>query len=531
MSCCPRSVRNHQPVAFAAVAVAGLALLWNSAAVAAEERPPFDVLEFRVLGNSVLGQSAVERAVYPLLGPHRTFDDVEQARQALESAYHDAGYSTVFVDIPEQEVTDGVVRLHVTEGRLSHVALSGAKYYSERAIRERLPEAQTGAVPNLHRLQAELTKVNSETADRAVVPVLKAGGTPGTVDLSLKVDDHLPLHVGLEVNNEATPDTSSLRASATLSYTNLFGRGDEFSFLYQTAPQHPRDVRVLAATYTAAVGRSDAKLGFVVIDSSSDVATVGALSVLGAGQIYGVRFTEPLGRFLGGNHSLTLGADYKRFRQSVQLNPDSSFRTPISYVNLMATYAGAVGPQERPLTLSVTANFGPRGLVNDPDSFANKRFMARPNYFFVRGDASYTQPLWHEFLLRVRGSGQFAVEPVIGNEQYSAAGFDGVRGYLEAEELGDRGLKGSVELIAPAWAPGVQFRLQPLVFFDAGRVSLLEGLPDEKTSAGLRSWGVGLNFQATAGFTGSVLWADPLRDGARTRRGDSRVLFLVRGSL
>lgn len=64
----------------------------------------FDVLEFEVDGNTVLPVEAVERAITPYLGLGKAFADVEAARAALEKTYQDAGYVTVFVDLPEQKV-------------------------------------------------------------------------------------------------------------------------------------------------------------------------------------------------------------------------------------------------------------------------------------------------------------------------------------------------------------------------------------------------------------------------------------------
>src|SRR5262245_36074910 len=69
---------------------------------AAEER--FDVWEYRVLGANALPAQSVEGALYSHLGPQKVIGDVETARKALEEAYRAAGYSTVFVDIPEQTV-------------------------------------------------------------------------------------------------------------------------------------------------------------------------------------------------------------------------------------------------------------------------------------------------------------------------------------------------------------------------------------------------------------------------------------------
>jgi hypothetical protein len=85
---------------------------------AATPDPSFDILEFVVEGNRVLEPLAIERAVYPFLGPRRLIRDADAARAALEKAYHQAGYLTVTVDVPEQQVENGIVRLAVTEGRV-----------------------------------------------------------------------------------------------------------------------------------------------------------------------------------------------------------------------------------------------------------------------------------------------------------------------------------------------------------------------------------------------------------------------------
>ena len=254
-----------------------------------------DVMEIRVLGNTKLPALAVETAVYPYAGPGKTIEDVEAARQSLESAYRLAGYSTVYVDIPEQTVDDGVVRLKVTEGRLARVRVEGARYFSARRIRAALPGAKAGEVPNIPELQRDLAVLNTETADRSIVPVLAAGGSPGTVDLTLKVEDELPLRATFEVNDQYTADTTRWRVSGTLGYDNLFNRFDSVSFTYQTAPQEPDETQVMAASYVTRWGRGERnRFALTYIDSNSDVASVGTIGVLGAGRVFNAQLIFPL---------------------------------------------------------------------------------------------------------------------------------------------------------------------------------------------------------------------------------------------
>jgi len=71
----------------------------------------FDLLELRVKGNTLIDKKQLERTIYPFLGPKKSIDNVDLARSALEELYRTQGYQTVSVDIPEQDVKNGVVYL------------------------------------------------------------------------------------------------------------------------------------------------------------------------------------------------------------------------------------------------------------------------------------------------------------------------------------------------------------------------------------------------------------------------------------
>jgi hemolysin activation/secretion protein len=116
-----------------------------------------------------------------------------------------------------------------------------------------------------------------------------------------------------------------------------------------------------------------------------------------------------------------------------------------------------------------------------------------------------------------------------------------VRGYLEAEQLGDIGFKSSAEL---AYAPIDLFaqraQVGAFVFYDFGRMSRLEPLRDSETGEALetidqtfRSAGIGFDFTAFGFLSGSLTWAYPLvdsPDAGGTREGDSRIHFSIRSS-
>ncbi len=508
----------------------------------AEPQARFDVWEYRVLGNSVLPRGEIETLLYANLGPGKTLDDVEKARVVLESAYRDKGYGTVFVDIPEQDVGEGIVRLKVTEGTINRVRVNGSRYFSNRQIRNAVPAATPGQVPHLPTVQQQLADLNAQSVDRSVVPVMKAGPRPGTVDLNLTVKDHVPLHGSVEFNDQYTSSTSKLRAAVALSYDDMFGRLDSLALQYQASPEDMDEVGVIAASYTMRLPNLRSKVAFFYINSDSDIATLGGdggdINVLGKGQIFGTRYINPFYTAADATHVFIGSVEYKDFDETV-LSSDL-LRTPISYVNLSAGHTSAWRMTRQSVTLASSVNFGIRGMGNEYAEFRDKRAHARPNYWNLRADTSYSLQLPWKLNLRLRGAGQYAVEPIISNEQFSIAGADGVRGYLEAEQLGDIGFKSSFEL---AYAPIELFaqraQASTFVFYDFGRMSRIEPLRDSQTGQfaetpdqTFRSAGVGLEFSAFGMLSGSLTWAYPFVDSPDdgTREGDSRIHFSIRSS-
>ena len=521
-------------ICFAACLLAANTHAADNESVADQES--FDVWEYRVLGNTVLSRTDIETAVYPKLGPKRSLADVEEVRTTLEKLYRDRGYGAVFVDIPEQEVNSGIVRLKVTEGRLSRVRITGARYFSNGRIREALPALARGEVLELPEFQQQLNALNRQSADRQVTPVLRPGRTPGTVDVDLKVQDELPMHGGVEINDRYTANTSRTRASVNLSFDNLFQRFHRLSLQYQTTPEEPEETRVLAATYIAPLAPGNL-LAVYAVDTKSDfasVGTIGPLSVLGSGRIYGARFITVLPDASGYSHSVSFGGDYKDFADSI-LQPDGpADRTPIEYMHWTAQYSGTFRTEQTLTAFNIGPNFGIRGLGNSSEEFAYKRFKAEANYFYLSADVQHERPLLWGARAFMRAAGQYTTDPLISNEQFSAGGADSVRGYLESEEMGDNGAYGSLELRFPQigrWLPDpTQQAAYIFAFYDAGVLGILEPLAfeGEKVSRRhIRSWGTGVRWSGF-GLEADLDWAYPLRDTDNVESGDSRVHFRLR---
>ncbi len=495
--------------------------------------PRFDVWEYQIEGSQLLSDADVGRAVYPYLGPDKTIDDVEAARGALESIFRARGYGTVLVNIPEQDVDEGIVRLAIVEGRIERLRVSGSRYFSLGRIKSKVPSLAAGALPDLPKVQQQLAVLNKATPDRVVTPVLRPGRSPGMVDVELKVDDQLPLHGSLEINDQFTRDTTRTRLNASVRYDNLWQREHSLGVSYQVSQQDPSEVQVISGTYLFRPEKFDALVALYGLRSDSDVLTgngAAGVGVLGKGWVGGVRVIKPLPNVESVFHNVTFGLDYKDFEDTVNPAGGVGFNTPISYAKFVAGYGGFRIADNSTMRYNVESNWGLRGLGNTEKEFERKRFQGKPNFAYLRADASLERDWMRGSQVYFQLAGQVASGPLISNEQYSLGGANSVRGYVDTQVLVDDALRTRLELRSPSLAGAVDWDwldvARVLIFGDAAYGRFREPLPGQPNNVTLSSFGVGLRFDTRFGFNSQIDWAYPLAEDGDIRRGESRLHFL-----
>jgi hemolysin activation/secretion protein len=362
-------------------------------------------------------------------------------------------------------------------------------------------------------------------------PASPAAPSPANADAAPKANEKSEFHGSFELNNQYSPNTEPLRATLALSYSSLFAKQDELSALYQAAPQDTKQVGVFVANYASHPLPDGLQPSIYFLDSSTNVPTADTVGVLGKGQIVGGRLSHAFTAASGASQSLTLSMDYRHFRNTTALDSNSSSTTPVSYLNLSLAYAGNWSGTHHEAGVNLSANFGPHGGANATNPYADSDFRARANYSYMRADAAVvftTLPKGLRLYLRL--AGQYSGKSLIIDEEYPVAGIDGVRGYLEAEVLGDRALKGTVQLQSQALKHGEKQIADGFVYFDAAVADMLDAPPGDPARMHPRSWGFGVDLAPWKSVSGSLVWARPLVSASTTQAGESRVLFLVRGS-
>jgi hemolysin activation/secretion protein len=498
-----------------------------------EDGPTFPIRAFVVVGNSLFSEERLAEILAPYGGPAQTAEDVEQARSTLENFYHEAGYPTVMVSVPQQLVEQGTVTLEVQETTVGRVRVTGNRYYRAERVMKRVPSFTPGEILWVPRLNEELNRANS-TPSLKITPSIGPGEEPGTVDVELQVKDSFPLHGHLELSNRFSPDTTELRLNGLVSFDNLWQLDHSASFQYQTSPLDPEEVQVIATSYVMPPPWNERhSVALYALWTDSATAFGDGFNTVGKGMMVGGRYVLPLPSYKSYSQSVTLGADYKDFEDTLDFGSTAaSDSTPIQYMPFSAAYNASLPDEWGVTQFSGGINGTFRGLVTDAEEFANKRFKARGNYLLATAGIERVQKLPAQWSLYLKADGQMADQPLISNEQYAAGGMESVRGYLESEVLGDDAVHVTVELSAPDLARLLQLedklRGVPYAFYDQGSLWIQDALPAQEDEHFLNGVGIGIRGSVTRYFDYDLCWAIALSEQDHTEAGENRLHFRVK---
>ena len=500
----------------------------------------FDIEEIDVDGNSLLSDVDIQAVLSTFTGPDRRAEDVDGARGALEKLYHDFGYQTVEVVIPKQTLKDGIVLLEVHERSIGTLTINGSKFSSIDAVKSEIPSLSEGTVPDFGDLQKDLVYANRDPARRVTASSLRPGAAPGTVDVVMDVDDKLPLHASVEINNRYSNSTAHQRAVFTAGYDNLFQLRHSFSASMQVIPGHDDQGRVYTASYVAPIADGTWSLMVNGLENSSHVAALAGTDVIGNGHTLGLKLIRQLPDATGQVFStLSFGIDYKHFL-TVTTGTGDPQSTPVTYWPFSLGYSRNSSVLGAPWQTDVSLMFASAALGSDSATVDLGRYGARGDMFSMRGSSSWAITLPAGFEVGLRGNAQYSDRPLISSEQISIGGADTVRGYLESEGAGDYGFGTSVELRAPSIPDlftsskfaSVLTEFQPYLFGDAAWVKVHGPFPDSSTPHGfdLSSYGAGVTMRVREYLYAGLNYARTLRKGPYTPSDNDRFLFRITAS-
>jgi len=199
--------------------------------------PGYRVQAYEIIGDTLLSTNTLMSIFAKRTGTNVTINDILQAAGDLQSEYRSRGFPTVVVSLPQQTLSNGIVKIKVFEGKISDVLVVKNHFFSSNNVMRALPGLHTNTILNGTLFQAELDRANANQ-DRQIYPIIEPGPVPDTSDLRLEVKDRLPLHGKVEFSNQSSPGTPELRLNSSVAYNNLWqlehSAGVQYSFSPET---------------------------------------------------------------------------------------------------------------------------------------------------------------------------------------------------------------------------------------------------------------------------------------------------------
>lgn len=492
---------NKSSIAHAALASI---LLVSPAWVAAQETaqevvipaPKFNIDRFEVIGDNILGTETVQRLVKPFTGKDKDFSDVQRALETLEVAYRDRGYGVIQVQLPEQDITRGIVRFNINQPKIGKVNVEGNQYFSTQNVRRSLPAVKEGETPNSNNIARNL-QIAAEHPVKQSNVLLRSGENEGLVDVNVRVTDDRPWRLIATLDDTGTSDTGYLRLGVGFQHTNLFDRDHSFTAQYVTSPTNLDQVAIYGLGYKIPYYRLNSTLEMFGGYSDVDSGTVsGLFNVSGKGSIFGAKWNYFPQKWKDIEQKLSFGLDYRAYQNNVTLL-GIGFVPDITVHPVSLGYAGLLRmtASELSFNASLSRNI-PGGQDGTQADFEASRTGAKADYTILRYGTTFSHAFRNEWQGRIAFMGQFTRDLLVAGEQFGIGGMDTVRGYLPREASSDYGYAAQLEMYTPNLSDNLgmsdKWRTRLVGFYDFGNVYRNDPTPSEQAGKYLASTGIGM---------------------------------------
>lgn len=516
----------------------------------------FNIRQFLIEGNTLLPAEQLASLVTPYAGERKVYGDIQRALEAVESAYRAEGYNTVQVYVPEQELSQGDVKLQVTEGVIGKVSVTGNKYFSAANVRDGLPALKEGVAPNARRLSKNIQLSNDNAAKQVEVTLGVSEEEEGKINARVAVTEEDPLKYSLTLDNTGSSATGKHRTGFAYQYANLFDMDHTLTMAYTTSPDAPKGVTVniLSVAYRMPLYNLGDSLDMIYGKSSVNTPSVQAtgFGLTGKGDVLALRFNHYFARRGEYSAKLAFGFDYKYFNTRCSINgvpqsfdppvPAIASCTPHTSRPISVTYSGqkqgAASMLDYNVGLSYNLPIGNSYLYNG--EFDHYSFIAgRPvedHFTILRYGINYLTVIFTDWQVKAALTGQFTDKGLIAGEQFGLAGSNAVRGFTERAIAADAGEMINIEAYSPELAKdlGIPGSLRGVLFFDIshGRnIGVVNPTPTTAISLGAAAAGVGLRYSLQKNLSiradvAQVTKAGPIgTEGRGDWRGHFNILF------
>jgi len=424
-----------------------------------------------------------------------TKETVIKIKQSVIAYYRDHNRPIVTVDIPEQDITEGVLKLVIIEGRLNQVIVKGNKWFPTKIFKKQI-RLKKNEVINSCTLLQDIAWINRNPFHQADV-LFTPGPEEGTTDVELLVQDRFPLRVYAGGDNTGNRGTGEARWFAGFNWGNAFNCDQLLSYQYTMGPNLHRFQSHTIDYLAPLPWRHVLELYGGYSRVHPDVSHFHSHGNSAQGSL---RYHIPLG-LLYKNYlnEIVIGADLKNMNNNLEFRDDTEtpiFNTVVNITQAVLGYDFGYKSKRQTISFNVQFYWSPGNIISHQSEhdYHKMRPHAVNHYFYgtlaFGDDVTVGQGYVLSFLTRFQG----ATNTLLPSEQFALGGYDTVRGYDEREVNVDNGFCGNFEARTKPFEVVGRDALVLLAFFDCGLGSNIHPLKHEHRWQYLTSVGPGLRY-------------------------------------
>ncbi|MEZ5325313.1 MAG: ShlB/FhaC/HecB family hemolysin secretion/activation protein [Verrucomicrobiales bacterium] len=396
----------------------------------------------------------------------------------------------VEVSFPEQDITDGVLRVDIVEGRFGKLGVTGTVNWNIENLTQQLslPEIVSRAA-----ILQELDWINENRLRRASASVSE--GVDGETDVEFRLNGERAWRAFAGYENSGASLVGEDRYFVGFDAGDLFHQGHQLTYQCFTDDSLTRfQAHALSYRLPLSSLRHVVTLSAAVVESEVALDGAGGLRRSdGSSWLTSASYKIPLRRYQNLKHSVAMGLEFKSSNNNFEFGGGEALDTSAEVIQAGLAYSGEIRSSIGNASFDLGLTWSPGGLSdrNSDDAFAMLRPGAQSDYVIGTAEIEVTRALGAGFEMSVEARGQWSAgTTLIPSEQLALGGYDGVRGYEERETLGDAGFIVSSEIYTPVLQTG-SAATRGLIFLDYG-VACDEF---ENDSEEMASYGAGLRLQ------------------------------------
>ncbi|MBX7066799.1 MAG: BamA/TamA family outer membrane protein [Parachlamydiales bacterium] len=453
-------------------------------------------------------QSNLTKQLTPFIGCPIEKETLLDLKKAISGFYRKNNRPIVAIQIPEQDISDGLLKIIILEAQIENVSVKGNCYFKDCLFLKGM-RTQPNCPLDSKTILQDVMWFNLNPFRRVDV-IYDPGKEYGSTNVTLFVQDRRPYRFFTGIDNTGNDVTGNNRLFAGLNWGNVFGSDQILNYQYTASSNFSRlQSHVLSYIFPLPWrhqllvygGYSSIDTTFSNPQSPDVLFNEKGFTLQGS-----FRYQIPLPVHYNFLQEFSFGYDFKRTNNDLLFgeSPVNPNEKNVNLGQFMASYN--IGYESDPIqtTFEIEAFWSPGQWYSDQKNsdYSALRFDAKNYYIYGRSSYTFSWHFVNPFLLDIALRGQLASENLLPSETFGIGGYNTVRGYKERTVNGDQAFISNLELKTNPKSflcymykkPWVDL-FQALLFFDYGVAVKAHPVNFEKRKAFLSSVGPGIRFQ------------------------------------